>query len=245
MSQLDLARKQTATVIKTLQELEHQFAQDLIRQHLASFSQSCADLATRQAQLTHETVRLRELQLAETRWTRGQLKTLLESSTRQSKLADELVELRLQVADLSLVQVVTDDIVRDMRASADNLQARDVSDETERRQRKAEAMLISLAETLLAPATPHDRTSANSPTSEAVADQHAEELPPAKAAELRLLLALQDDLNRRSREFSASMSDSPAASQLRQSLLEEQHRLATWARALLQEQDADSADAPR
>ncbi|MCA9089494.1 MAG: hypothetical protein KDA90_12785 [Planctomycetaceae bacterium] len=245
LNQLDLARKQTATVIRSLQELEHQFSLDLIRQHLASFSQSCADLATRQAQLTHETVRLRELQLAETRWTRGLLKSLLESSTRQSQLADELTELRLQVADLSLVQVVTDDIIKDMRASADKLQDREVSDDTERRQRKAEALLISLAETLLAPTTQHNRTPAHSTTGEAVHGQQHEELPPAKAAELKLLLALQDDLNRRSREFSDSMSDSPAAEQLKQSLLEEQRRLATWASALLQEQVTGSADAPR
>lgn len=181
-------------------ELEHA-QQKAEEQALTVMSQLITALLERQRGARDETIRLQEIRTTEGKWSRGQLKSLQQLAETQSELADHCEPLFTESTSLRVVQHCLQAIMTAQRSAARRLSERDTGDATQTDQRTAETLM----EQFLASAQP--------PSDEALSPMPPGENPPAESApsdtesasamaiEVRLLLSMQEEIQRRTREL--------------------------------------------
>ncbi|MEZ5941429.1 MAG: hypothetical protein R3C18_08570 [Planctomycetaceae bacterium] len=241
---LQNAQQSMQEALQEVQRLESMLQQQLVAASMQNAGETLRGISLRQSRLADETTRLRNLFTSTGRWTRGELKSLLDLSRAQSQLANELIQLRLDVADLSLFQAVAADLEDGMKQCAEQLGQRDVSDQTEQSQRDIARQLEIIADSFAAsvPAS-NDATANNEQPPQGTETEP--EFTPLQEAELRLIAALQLDLASRTEELLNSNLSGDEQEKRRQRLANEQERLSRWLRSILEGVDTPASSNPQ
>ncbi|MCB9954090.1 MAG: hypothetical protein H6824_24195 [Planctomycetaceae bacterium] len=237
---LQNAQNSIQEALEEVQRLESMLQQQLVTASMQNAGETLRGLSLRQDRLADETTRLRNVFTNTGRWTRGELKSLLDLSRAQSQLANELIQLRLEVVDLSLFQAVAADLEDRMKQCAEQLGQRDVSDQTEQSQRDIARQLKIVADSFAATG-PQSTASASSGEQPSQGTETEPEFTALQEAELRLIAALQLDLANRTEELLNSNLTGDQLEERRQQLANEQERLSRWLRSIL---EADEVPKP-
>ncbi len=240
LGHLQRAEQFTQQTVDALQRMASRLAQESLDERLQEVGRMLQALSQRQLRLAVETQRLRTVFEEKGRWSRGELKTLVDQAEFQNRLAEELTAQRLQLVDLSLFQVVTDELVKSMQHCVGELQQRSVSTKVEDTQRQVAEKLTQLADALnpqTPTAAPTETPTATPPSATASATAAVNSRPGLSAsqtAELRLIAALQLEIANRTEQLlaDATLSTADRTQQIEQ-LTREQQRLADWLEAIL------------
>jgi hypothetical protein len=196
-----------------------------------SHVQKFSELAERQGQLALHTKQRREQHDAAGRWTRSELKALLDDAQTQQSLAEVLEQSGQELSETMVLAAFVNMVEQDMQISARQLRQRDVSISMEQSQQRLQRRLNSLMQAFGAAAETGSVVAAS------MAEDRGESVQQTlgDTTELLLLIAWQEDLADQTELLLNNTELSSAdRTQEQNRLATEQQQLASWLQQLVE-----------
>jgi hypothetical protein len=222
------ARKAVEETRRQLDAHRRQNESELAAEQVAQLRQSVEGLHDRQSKALQESRRLEAVQKGDPSLPAGEEPALEELTREQRRLETETTVLSGKTAGIEVFRLALDSAAREMGLAAALLDRRQMAKSTQEAQRNALARLAAMIEALK-PAPPPKEPDANPPGK---LDQRPRPGQPGGArdvAQLRLLKAMQEEINRRTEALDKASSggdkSSPETRRQYEALEQQQGRL--------------------
>jgi hypothetical protein len=215
---------------------------DLVQEEMSRLEEQVASLERRQETLANETARLESLRRQTGQWQRAQLAALQNSARAQRGLAEAATTLAADLQSPAFAASLRG-AGQEMERAAAGLERNDAGDASQQAQQAALHRLKQLRQILAEPPPENNRQSQAPEGSE---NENADQPPNVQSVnELKLLLLLQQELNRRTSELDARRNKAgeltPEISRQIADLAAEQGEVAEIVQKLLARSPADKA----
>lgn len=207
LDDLEQSRRELAAAHRAIQQQQ-------LADQARELAEAVRDMITRQQTVIDETQQLSAEQARAGKWTRPLSKAVLNLGDAEQALADGTGELADSLTDLAPLRLTLSRASEDLAAAAARLRAKQLDDETRRREQSA-LQLLKLLDHALSPPPPGTPSDPTPPPDNVRPDPSPEE-PVPPVAQLRLLRQLQADLGDRT-HAAHTRRTTPADDSLRQS----------------------------
>lgn len=202
----DLARAQAE-----LAEDRSRAEQDLADEQLARLEDGLGIMRDTQTKILADTVEYENRRARAGEWTRAEMVTVRDLGRRERFLADEADETAKKLAASRAFALAMDNVSRDMSRGATGLEERDTGAPTQGAEKSALDRLQALLDALGKDDGPQSPADESSAPPEGDSQQQAQPGENQSLAELKLLKAMQENVNARTRELDAAAQASENA----------------------------------
>ncbi len=246
--QAEAAEKDLADAQRELAARRQQAESDLAQEQLARMEDAVASMHERQQKLIGETVHYQLREAERDHLTRAEAASVRELARNQLSLRDEMQELAKTLAGAEVFQFVLELGGGDMTRAAERLDRRDVGDETLRAENGALDRIAQLQDALRPDSASPKEESQDEGGGEGQGEGQQQPQKPRSVAELKLLKAIQEQINNRTSALADARRESASVTSDQeleyQALSREQGRLADLVTNMMQTADERPEDNP-
>ena len=217
------------------------------QERISSTGQLVIALRERAQATIEETARLEQVRTSQGKWTRSQLKSIQQAAESQRDIARSCEQTKEQLGSSGVLGLCVTMASEHFQTAAAQLGERNTGSSTQSEQQAGVELLDQLIASLSPPTQPHAQEQQNTPQTPPDNTNQAAGASPVMAAEVRLLLKMQEEILAQTRQLAGSRSQASPLTDEQMTALNQlrdrQKRLAQTARSIISRQNRSDSSA--